>query len=185
MLESTLIKISSLLDRRNIPYMLIGGYAMAMHGYARMTQDLDMSLGLDSDEIGRVLDAVKGSFFALSENPVLFARDTNVLLLRDMVTGVRVDLIFTFIEFERRAIEESEEFEVAGEKIRVVSLENLIVYKILAGREIDKEDVAVILETKIPTCMIDRIGSKIKELSSIMQNGSYDLWISLTGKVTS
>lgn len=182
MLEKTLLKIHKMLGRHGIPYMLIGGYAMAIHGFARMTQDLDLSLGLDSDEIEKVMNAVKDDFIALSKDPVSFARETNVLLLQDRETGVRVDLIFTFIEFERDAIEESDEIDLNGEKVRVVSLENLIVYKMLAGRERDKEDVAVMLAKNIGAAIMDSIGTKIKMLSEIMQNDSYDSWISLISK---
>jgi hypothetical protein len=43
MLEKTLLKITRILSKCKIPYMLIGGYAMVIHGFPRLTQDLDIS----------------------------------------------------------------------------------------------------------------------------------------------
>jgi len=33
MIEKTLLKITKILDNSKIPYMLIGGYAMVIHGF--------------------------------------------------------------------------------------------------------------------------------------------------------
>ena len=176
MLEKTLLKITRIFDESKIPYMLIGGYAMVIHGFPRMTQDLDISLGIDTDHIGKVLEAVKTDFKTLVKDPITFASDTNVLLIQDIETGIRVDLIFTFIEFERKAIEEADEIEFMDKKIRNVSVENLIIYKMLAGRERDKEDVEMILAQKIEELDMLKISHDIKELSTILQNDSYSEW---------
>ncbi|MFZ2655808.1 MAG: nucleotidyl transferase AbiEii/AbiGii toxin family protein [Victivallales bacterium] len=182
MLEKTLLKITRILDKNRIPYMLIGGYAMVIHGFPRLTQDLDISLGIDTERISDVLKAVEDDFKTLVNDPMAFARDTNVLLLQDTETGIRIDLIFTFIEFERKAIDEAVEIEFKGEKIRNVSLENLIVYKMLAGRERDKEDVEMILAEKIDSVDARNISDIIREMSSILQNDSYESWNSILSK---
>lgn len=182
MLENTLLKITRILDRNNIPYMLIGGYAMVIHGFPRFTQDLDISLGVDTEKFDDVLNAVKKDFKTVVKDPSAFARDTNVLLLQDIETGIRIDLIFTFIEFERKAISEADIVEFKGEKIRNVSVENLIVYKILSGRERDKEDVEMILAGNAKKLDMPKISNDIKEISSILQNGAYEEWLSIKSK---
>ena len=159
MLEKTLLKITRIFDESKIPYMLIGGYAMVIHGFPRMTQDLDISLGIDTEHIDKILNAVKKDFKTLVKDPVAFARDTNVLLLQDIETGVRIDLIFSFIEFERKAIDEADEIDFMGEKLRNVSVENLIIYKMLAGRERDKEDVEMILAERVNLVNTKKISS--------------------------
>lgn len=176
MLEKTLLKITRIFDESKIPYMLIGGYAMVIHGFPRMTQDLDISLGIDTEHIGKVLEAVKNDFKTLVKDPIAFASDTNVLLIQDIETGIRVDLIFTFIEFERKAIEEADEIDFMGKKIKNVSVENLIIYKMLAGRERDKEDVEMILTEKIKELNMQKISQDIQKMSDILQNNSYREW---------
>jgi hypothetical protein len=182
MLENTLLKITKIFDKSEIPYMLIGGYAMVIHGFPRLTQDLDISLGIDTEHIDKVLEAVKKDFKTLVKDPVAFARDTNVLLLQDVETGVRIDLVFTFIEFERKAIDGADEISFMDEKIRCVSIDNLIIYKMLAGRERDKEDVEMILAERLNLVNMNKISDTINEMSAILQNDSYKAWISILSK---
>ena len=182
MLENTLLKITRLLDRNKIPYMLIGGYAMVIHGFPRFTRDLDISLGIDNEKIDYVLNAVKKDFKVLVKDPAAFARDTNVLLLQDIETGIRIDLIFTFIEFERNAISQADVIEFKGGEIRNVSIENLIVYKMLSGRERDKEDVGMMLAGKAKDLDMQKISNCIKGMSEILQDESYREWISIKSK---
>ena len=45
MVESLLAKISLRLEQRGIPYMVIGGQAVLVHGEPRLTRDIDITLG--------------------------------------------------------------------------------------------------------------------------------------------
>lgn len=146
MIEETAARLAACLDSAEIPYMIIGGFAVAVRGEPRMTQDIDVTLGVDADALQRVLAAVRTSFEAAVEDPGKFVSETNVIPLLDRQTKVRCDLIFSFIPYEREAIERSESVEGAkGQRINVVSPEDLVVYKMLAGRPRDLEDVRGIL----------------------------------------
>ena len=46
-LETALVEITSFLDRSGLPYMLIGGLAVAMWGEPRATLDVDLSVWVD------------------------------------------------------------------------------------------------------------------------------------------
>ena len=43
-----------------VEYLLVGGYALAAHGHPRYTGDLDFSIGTDTANAQRVLDALEG-----------------------------------------------------------------------------------------------------------------------------
>lgn len=176
MLNKTLQKITRLLDNINIPYMLIGGYAMTVHGIPRLTQDLDISLGVDIKCLQKILNTTRPLFKPISKEPANFAKETNVLLLQDIETGIRVDLIFTFIDFERQAISEAVKIKIEDSEINCVSLENLIVYKMLAGRERDKEDVELILSSNFEKLNFDKISKALEELSAILESDAYKNW---------
>ena len=47
MFKKLLEKIARGLDKRKIPYMVIGGNAVLIYGEPRLTQDIDITLGLD------------------------------------------------------------------------------------------------------------------------------------------
>jgi hypothetical protein len=46
--------LKSLNDHR-VEYLLVGGHAVAYHGYARPTQDLDVWIGVNAENAGRMV----------------------------------------------------------------------------------------------------------------------------------
>lgn len=44
-----LARITAGLEERDVPFMLIGGQAVLLHGEPRLTQDIDVTLGLPPD----------------------------------------------------------------------------------------------------------------------------------------
>lgn len=156
---------------------------MTFHGIPRLTQDLDISLGVDINYLQKIIDTVHPLFNILLKDPANFARETNVLLLQDIENGIRVDLIFTFIEFERNAISQAVEFKIADSKIKCVSIENLVVYKMLAGRERDKEDVELILSARYPDINLDEVSQKVKELSDILEIDAHKNWLKILNNI--
>jgi len=175
-LEKTLLRISKLLSDNNVPYMLIGGYSMTLHGCPRMTEDLDITLGVDVDHVDTIIEILKNDFSAIVESPKEFAAKTNVLLLVDNKTGVRVDLIFSFIDFELQAVASADIVKINGAQIRNISLDNLIIYKMMAGRERDKEDVRLLLTARRSDVDIDAVSSKLQEFADFTQTEVFLSW---------
>ncbi|MCK5843688.1 MAG: nucleotidyltransferase [Victivallales bacterium] len=182
-LETTLLKIAELFHANSIPYMLIGGYSMALHGCPRLTQDLDITLGLDVDGFNRIMQVLDSDFKTLTSNPKEFAEKTNVLLIEDKETTIRCDLIFSFIDFERQAIKDADNVEINGVQIKNASIENLMIYKILSGRERDKEDAETLLRTHINTIDLNYVTDAISELSMILENNSHNVWEIILAKM--
>lgn len=46
------------LNRHQVQYVVIGGFAAQMHGSSRPTSDLDVTPGMDHDNLGRLADAL-------------------------------------------------------------------------------------------------------------------------------
>ncbi len=146
MFNQLLEKIAAALEKCGIPYMVIGGQAVLIYGEPRFTNDIDITLGVDSDKIDEVLSAVKDlSFTVLTENIKEFVKKTMVLPLKDPATNVRVDFIFSFSAFERYAIENAQAVLLDSRKVFFAKLEDIIIHKIVAGRARDIEDVKVII----------------------------------------
>jgi len=53
-------RIARALDAHKIPYMIIGGQAVLMHGRPRLTQDVDITLGVDTDRFKQVYACAQG-----------------------------------------------------------------------------------------------------------------------------
>ena len=115
--------------------MVFGGQAVLSYGEPRLTRDIDFTLGIEPGELAKVLSVIqKIGLRVLTEKPEEFVRETLVLPVIDPETSIRVDFVFSLSHFERAAIERSQINDVGGVGVRFVSLEDLIVMKVLAGR---------------------------------------------------
>jgi predicted nucleotidyltransferase len=146
MFESLLASLASALDNAGIPYMVIGGQAVLQYGEPRLTRDIDITLGVDVDEFQRVSAAIRAIELRVAvDDAETFLRRTNVLPLHHPKSGVRVDLLFSFHPYERDAIARSTIVNIRGQSVRFAAVEDVIIYKIIAGRPRDLDDVNGIL----------------------------------------
>lgn len=149
MIEELLKEIARTLDKARIPYMIIGGQAVLVHGRPRLTQDVDVTLGVDTDWFQRVLNCCRAlKFSPLRKDPERFVTQTKVLPVADSKSGFRVDFIFSNTPYEQQAIRRATVLRLDGYPVRFASAEDLIIHKVLAGRAIDLEDVKAVLLRK-------------------------------------
>ena len=126
---------------RNLPFMMVGGQAVLMHGAPRLTHDIDLTLGVGPDDVQGVLDMCRTlGLRVLVRDAVQFARETFVCPAVDEATGVRVDFIFSATSYEEAAIGRAVEVIIAGEPVPFASAEDLILLKLFSGRQRDMED---------------------------------------------
>lgn len=126
--------------------MVIGGHAVLIYGESRLTQDIDVTVGVDADQIERVKQVIsKLHFKILVENPESFVKKTMVLPALDEKSGIRIDFIFSDSTYEKQALKRTKSVTMDGVGVRFASLEDLIVHKIVAGRPRDLEDARGIL----------------------------------------
>lgn len=150
MFQEILAKLAVELDSRKIPYMIIGGQAVLLYGEPRLTKDIDITLGVDTDRTGDILAcAGRLGFKILVENPAEFIQSTMVLPAQESATSIRVDFIFSYSPYERQAIARAKQINLAGAVLSFASAEDLIIHKIIAGRPRDLEDVkGILLKTR-------------------------------------
>ena len=140
-------ELGRLMAERDIPYMLIGGQAVLLHGRPRVTGDIDVTLGLGPAQYPVVLQLCDHlGLTPLPEEIATFVKETYVLPARHEATGVRVDFIFSTTAYEQQAIERSQQVDVGGVAVSFATAEDLIIHKLFAGRSRDLEDaVGVVL----------------------------------------
>ncbi|MGB5873674.1 MAG: DUF6036 family nucleotidyltransferase [Bacteroidota bacterium] len=146
MFQSLLAKIGSALVRADIPYMVIGGQAVLLHGEPRLTRDISITLGADNSALNTLLELVRAVGLQVAVEDVdKFVRETNVLPVADQATGVRIGLIFSFMEYERQAMGRAVAVEMEDTSVRFAAVEDLVIHKLIAGRPRDSEDIRGIL----------------------------------------
>lgn len=146
MFDRILKQIAQELDRRKIPYMLIGGQAVLLYGEPRLTRDIDVTLGVAPDRHGEILDVARVcGWRVLVESPALFVERTMVLPCIEPASGIRIDFLFSFSPYERQALKRVTRVAVGKTTVCFASVEDLIIHKLFAGRSRDIEDVKGIL----------------------------------------
>jgi hypothetical protein len=147
--ERLLARVARALDAHELPFMVIGGQAVLLHGEPRLTQDIDITLGVAPDRVADLLTICDTlACRPLAEDPRAFARRTFVLPVMDLTTGIRVDFIFSTTPYEREAIGRAEAVTIAGAEVPFATPEDLILHKLFAGRPRDLEDVRGIVARK-------------------------------------
>ena len=129
--------------------MLIGGQAVLLHGRPRLTEDIDITLGVDPSHLPVVLEVCRAlNLNPLPEHVEKFVADTNVFPVHDAESSIRVDFIFSTTPYERQAIERAVVVELAGDLVPFATAEDLVIHKLFAGRARDVEDVETVVRRK-------------------------------------
>lgn len=147
--------IFQILNTAEVRYVIVGGLATVLHGYARLTADVDLAVDLAPEEATkmiRILVAngfrpqvpVSPEAFADPEAREVWLRDKHMLAfsLVDQANPMRViDLLLKpdvpFVELLAR----SEVVALNNTTVRIASIEDLIVLKRHAGRPQDLADI--------------------------------------------
>ena len=79
------------------------------------------------------------------ENPLDFARQSRVLLMRHAESGIDIDVTFGRLSFEQAAIDNSEIHDIGGLRVRLPRVEDLLIMKAVARRPKDLQDIEGLL----------------------------------------
>ena len=171
MIEKLIKKIAQRLDKEEIAYMIIGGQAVLLYGTPRLTRDIDITLGVDTDKFPLIEGICqKLGLKILPENPEDFARETKVVPAEESKLKIRVDFIFSFTEYETQAIKRTNEVLMNGYPVKFASCEDVIIHKMLAGRAIDEEDVKNILIKNKNSIDFEYIRRRLSEFSKLSEH---------------
>jgi len=159
--------------------MVIGGQAVLLYGEPRLTKDIDITLGIGPGQIEPVLQVVKNlRLKILVDDYASFVDRTMVLPVIDEASGIRVDLIFSMSDYERRAIERSKRVLLDKKPVMFASVEDVIIHKIFAKRPRDLEDVMNIM---IKNTVHDRdyIVHWLKRFDEALGGGYIDVFLEI------
>ena len=121
--------------------MIVGGYAVAYHGYPRYTKDVDVWLWIDPENAERVVKTLRDfGFESLGLGVSDFLEKDTIIQLG--YAPNRIDLIMGIpgVEFEE-CYESRNEEEIEGVKLKFIDIENLKKAKRASGRPQDIADV--------------------------------------------
>lgn len=170
-LERALTALSAALQAVPAPSMLIGGIAVITRGVPRLTRDIDATVQggvLSLDELCRILAA--HGITPRVPDALSFAETSQVLLLRHAESGVDIDVSIAWLPFELEALLRAESLTLAGgATVKIAQAEDLVVYKCVAWRPQDQQDVERLLTLHGATMDLDRLRRRVAELAEAME----------------
>jgi hypothetical protein len=182
--QRLLKKISRELKRASIPYMVIGGQAVLLYGEPRLTRDIDITLGIGVNELGKVKKIILPmSLKILVKNDKEFVERTMVLPTIDKKSGIRVDFIFSFSPYERGAIERAKDIKMGRTLVKFASLEDVVIHKVISGRGRDIEDIKSIL-LKNPGYDSDYIARWLKEFDHSLGENFLEIFTNIEKEIS-
>ena len=149
--------------------MLIGGLAAIMHGVSRATRDVDATLLGGERRMEDILDGLgRHGIVPRISDALEFATQHQVLLLRHQPSGVDVDITIAWLPFEIEAIRAAQSLVVDDLEIPVVRPEDLVIYKIVAWRPQDQQDVERLLAMYGKTMDLGRVRHVVAEFAEAL-----------------
>jgi len=142
-MEPSFEKLLVLLADAGVEFIVVGGIAVSIQGYVRLTEDVDLLLEGSPANVRRVLDrlASYGEGFASELAVEDFDDEEGAIRIVEETEQCQVDL-FTRMSGRRYAdvISDADLFDVAGRQVAVASKSSLIGWKSVSVREKDRFD---------------------------------------------
>ena len=141
--------ICATLERENIPYAIVGGCAVALHGALRGTIDVDIITQWTLQN----LEKIEKAFKELGLFPLLPINSKSIFSLRDEYVKNRNMIAWNFYDPKNPANQvdilinydlknaETDTIMTSSGSIKILSLKDLISMKKASGRKQDLEDV--------------------------------------------
>jgi hypothetical protein len=142
----------------NLPMAVMGGLALAAWQHIRATQDVDLLLGIQEQDVAGFLERLAvAKIYPKHEPAILSVGQLRIVQLLYEAPGtyldIQIDLLIAQSEYHQAAIARRIATPLPGLEsgVFVVSCEDLILLKLLGGRLIDRADAAALLRLNRPT----------------------------------
>jgi hypothetical protein len=156
------VELLSTLVQQSVDFVLVGGLAVQLHGYMRMTYDVDLVLAMNNANLTRFIDAAIG----LGLTPVIpvpidslknadlidkWHKEKGMLafaLREPGLAGSVIDVLVRPDVSYERLVADAIDGELFGRKVKVASIDHLLEMKRIANRPKDQLDIAALEKIK-------------------------------------
>ncbi len=131
----------SLLAKHNVRHLVVGGYAVALHGYPRYTGDLDVFIALDPASASGVAAALRDFGFALDDaDEALFLNPRSIVEMGREPLKLQIMNAISGVQFEE-AYPNRMTVRIGDLNVPFIGYQDLLRNKSVTGRGKDKVDV--------------------------------------------
>jgi predicted nucleotidyltransferase len=136
------------LNKAEVRYILIGGYAVILHGYNRTTGDLDVWVEKTRENHGKLMSAFDAFGFprdAVKEEDFLLTSELDVFTFGKPPVSIDILTAVKGLEFNQAYLA-SQIVNMQKISVRVIDLNSLVVNKRSVGRHKDMDDIRHLTE---------------------------------------
>ena len=167
-LYQQLLDICRFLERRKIPYMVVGGIAVGVWTAPRATVDLDFVIGVTETTAASFMrSAADAGLVVFDPKPIELQR---IKLLRAHAKGPKaqlltLDFILAEDHYQQASLERAISVPLKEQAIRIATPEDVILLKLLGGRGQDLVDAENIVRMRRETLDRDYLRRGAGQLS--------------------
>jgi hypothetical protein len=150
-------------------WYLFGAQAVAAFGLPRLTADVDVTVEASVEDVGPLVDMLERAGFTLRvPDAAAFARRTRVVPVAHRGSGFPVDVVIAGPGLEEEFLGRAVALDLEGSVVPVISPEDLLVTKILAGRPRDMDDARGVLRERGDELDIARVREVLELLEEAL-----------------
>ena len=141
------LQVTDALENEGVDYILIGGFAVILYGLPRLTQDVDLFIKNNVDNVNKLKTALYNIFQDANINEITVEELNQYPVIRyGSPDGFYINLIVKIGEIFTYTDRDYEILEVEGHKIKIATIETLFKLKEGTIRPIDKNDALFLKE---------------------------------------
>jgi hypothetical protein len=157
-------------DQR-LRWYLFGAQAAIVWGSPRLSADVDITAQIEATAVEPFVSSMKRRGFDLTFSDAEFLEQTHVLPFVHRNTRMPLDVVMAGPGLEADFLERAIMVAIQGSSIPVISPEDLIITKILAGRAKDIEDVRSVSHEQRTSLDVNRIRTILGLLEQALGQG--------------
>jgi hypothetical protein len=163
-----LAALAGAFERAYAPWYLFGAQAAIVHGAARVTADVDVTVHLGAVPPEGLVRALLDAGFTLRVPDPEFVTRTRVLPVTHAASGIPADIVLAGPGIEELFLARAKVLDVDGVRVPVACAEDVVVMKLLAGRAKDLDDVVAILAAHPEDLDLDLVRSTVRLLEEAL-----------------
>lgn len=145
-------RILDALDQAGVAHALIGATARNAWAPPRLTTDIDVAVVVDTEAYTRLEEALARAGYQATASHKADPADPlpAVTIFQDTTQAeprLQLDILVAGTDFEREAVQRAVERQLGHRRVRVVTREDLIMFKAIAWRARDRQDIHDVLVT--------------------------------------
>jgi hypothetical protein len=166
--ELALAAFADLAKRLGLRWYVFGAQAVNVYGVPRATADLDVTVDLAGRRAVELVAALRKSGFTPRFADAAFIATTHVIPVVHTASSMPIDVVLAGPGLEQLFLDEVHLEKLGRRQIPFLSIEHLIVTKVLAGRPKDVEDVRELLAQRGDEIDVRRIEALLAQIEAAL-----------------